>query len=138
MNFQCSFYREWNFEVCSILISVNIVSCFLFCFVRKPRTTQVVLETGHVVDLFQWTLWVVCFSSRRRDPQALCQAVLPTNFIGRSTPISCFIAACQAPVKLLHLLGLGDSLFIYRLTLLLSVNCIQTLDCWFSVVISLL
>ena len=25
-------------------------------------------ETGHVVDLFQWTSWVVCFSSCRRDP----------------------------------------------------------------------
>ena len=97
-----------------------MVICFvLFCSEARPM--QVALETGHDVDLFHWTLLVVCFSSPRRDPKpSVGQCYLP--FLGRSTHTSCFIAACQAPVKpALHLLGRRNCLFIYRLTGLLSV-----------------
>ena len=52
----------------------------LFLFCSEARPMQVALETGHVVDLLQRTSQVVCFSSRQRDHQALCQAVLPTVY----------------------------------------------------------
>ena len=61
--------------------------------------------------------WQYVFHLAKRTPKP------SVGFIGRSTLTSCFIAACQALVKpALHLLGLGDCPFTYRLTGLLSLT----------------
>ena len=63
---------------CEKLKCVTIGVVF-FCFFGSPADAGGAgILSGHVVDLFQWTSLVVCFLSPRRDPQALCQAVLPT------------------------------------------------------------
>ena len=110
---------------------------FFFC--SEARPTQVASGIGHSVDLATWLQRVVCFSSCRRDPQALCRAVLPTVYRQEHPHFmlySCMpSSSCASPAPA----GSGVlSLFIYRLIGLLSVSCIQTLDCWFRVVISLL
>ena len=94
---------------------------------------------GHSVDLATWLHQEVCFSSRRRDPQALCRAMLPTVY--RQEHPHFMLYSCMPSSSYTSPAPAGSGvlfLFIYRLIGLLSVSCIQTLDCWFRIVISLL